>query len=713
MSLKNNSFRFGDFVLDRDERVLTKGGKPVPLPPKAFKLLSVLVQNPGRIVEKDDLMRQVWEDTFVEEANITYTIRLLRKTLEEDRRNPRFVETVPRRGYRFIADVQLTEFKENDEPEISESVIEINNKNVSKVPSRRYWLLFPMVAVLLVLTGASWFMWPRPSGATPVFPTVFSIRKLTTDGRVTHAVISPDGRSVINVVENEEDSGIWLHQIETGNNINLVPTSNDRYGGIAISPDGNFLYFARSPRIDGKQFDIYRTTVFGGVPAKIVSDAQGWMSISPDGYKVSFVRCPYTDNEYCSLWIADSTTGDNQQRLVTRPQPLRISANQFSSDGRAVIFASGQSENAANDFNLFKTDIESGTETSAAKEPFFNIKSISLRAGKDDLLITAKRFPETNFRIWDVAKDGSATPLTEDSETFSMVNSDRTGDVMAAVRSESDISLTLHSLSPPFQKRTLIDAVAAGFPANFPGNGQILFSSTVNGSGDIWCIQQDGIGKRQLTNDPGDETAPVLSRNGQIIYFASNRNGQVQIWRMNADGSDQKQLTQKDGGFPLWESPDGKWLYYQHGLTRDLWRIATGTLSQENAYSEPSYKYAISPDGTKAALSEKSKDGQTIIKVISLQSKKQLATLSPVQRQDPVWEIEWDLNGSAILYSLHDVKDRSSTVWEQPFNSRPPKRLLSINDSFIYYLSMSRDLRSLAVVDGRWRHDAVVLNAVK
>ena len=182
---------------------------------------------------------------------------------------------------------------------------------------------------------------------------------------------------------------------------------------------------------------------------------------------------------------------------------------------------------------------------------------------------------------------------------------------------------------------------------------------------------------------------------------------------MNADGSDQTQLTQKDGGFPLSVSPDGKWLYYQHGLTRDLWRIETGTLAQENTYSEPSYKYAISPDCTKAALSEKSKNGQTVIKVISLQSGEQLAAFASVQKQDPVWEIEWTPDGSAVLYSQHEVKDRSSTVWEQLSNGGPPKRLLSIYDSFIYYLSMSRDLRSLAVVDGRWRHDAVVLNAVK
>jgi len=76
--LKNSNFRFGDFVLDGNERILTKSGTPVTLPPKALKLLFVLVENRGCIVDKDDLMERVWADTFVEVGNLAYTIRLLR-----------------------------------------------------------------------------------------------------------------------------------------------------------------------------------------------------------------------------------------------------------------------------------------------------------------------------------------------------------------------------------------------------------------------------------------------------------------------------------------------------------------------------------------------------------------------------------------------------------------------------------------------------------
>ena len=102
MSADKNTFVFGDFVLDREERILRRKGEAVPLPPKAMQLLLVLLENRGRILEKDELMQRVWADTFVEEGNLPFTIRLLRKTLSDDANKPTFIETVPRRGYRFI-----------------------------------------------------------------------------------------------------------------------------------------------------------------------------------------------------------------------------------------------------------------------------------------------------------------------------------------------------------------------------------------------------------------------------------------------------------------------------------------------------------------------------------------------------------------------------------------------------------------------------------
>src|SRR4030095_12745513 len=105
-SLTNQLYRFGDFTLDLDQRVLSRAARPVPLTPKVFDTLQILVEYRGRIVEKDELMRRLWPDTFVEGANITHNIQQQKKFLNECARNPRYVGTVARRGYRFIADIE-------------------------------------------------------------------------------------------------------------------------------------------------------------------------------------------------------------------------------------------------------------------------------------------------------------------------------------------------------------------------------------------------------------------------------------------------------------------------------------------------------------------------------------------------------------------------------------------------------------------------------
>ena len=99
-------YRFGEFAVDADQLVLLRGGKPVPLRPKVFDTLLVLVEHHGRIVGKNELMDRLWPDSFVEEDNLTFNIRQLRKALGDDARWPRYVETVARRGYRFIAEVE-------------------------------------------------------------------------------------------------------------------------------------------------------------------------------------------------------------------------------------------------------------------------------------------------------------------------------------------------------------------------------------------------------------------------------------------------------------------------------------------------------------------------------------------------------------------------------------------------------------------------------
>ena len=96
---------FGPFRLDAGERLLLKAGQPVSLTPKAFDLLVYLVERHGRLVAKKELLSAVWPDTFVEEANLTYTISALRRALGDSQDGERYIQTVPTRGYRFLAPV--------------------------------------------------------------------------------------------------------------------------------------------------------------------------------------------------------------------------------------------------------------------------------------------------------------------------------------------------------------------------------------------------------------------------------------------------------------------------------------------------------------------------------------------------------------------------------------------------------------------------------
>lgn len=166
MSIKTQDFYdFGDFRLDRAERILTRDGDVIPITPKVFETLLVLIENAGRTVEKEELMQLIWQDRFVEESNLTFNIGMLRKALGDDAAKPRYVETVPRRGYRFIAAVEW--IGTNDEQE--------SNLPTGVLPYRPNESLHPRVSSDkrgAVVALADWQHETNENKAAQISPTV-------------------------------------------------------------------------------------------------------------------------------------------------------------------------------------------------------------------------------------------------------------------------------------------------------------------------------------------------------------------------------------------------------------------------------------------------------------------------------------------------------------------------------------------------------------
>lgn len=708
----DGTYVFGEFRLDPLEKALFRNGKPVPLTPKVYQTLFVLVSEAGHLVEKDELMRRIWDDRFVEESNLTFNIKMLRKALGDDATRPRFIETVPRYGYRFVAEVQARAPRNAETNGVAQAVSE-NEPAARTGAGRGRGLIFAAASLVIVgiLTIGTWYVWSvRGETGFSLLTTTFSSQRLSTNGKVFQALVSQDGNNVVYTsVTADEKQSVWLRQLDSGNNVEIIPPSGDIYFGLALSPDGNFLYFSRRPRNQGDQADIYRVSIFGGIPKKIISEAQGWMSISPGGEKISFVRCRYSDDEFCSLSLANSADGAGEVRLISRPRPIRIGANSISPDGNSIAFAVGQSENSANEFALGAVDIKSGVESMLSNERFFNIKGVAWLPGSRDLLITARRNSEQNFRIWHVsANSGEAVPVSKDSENYSVLSLDRAGARIAATSVKPEFRLGLYPIDTASTGRTIADA---RYPAFTPG-GDIVFSSEMTGNSEIWSINRNGTEQRQLTSDPARDSDPFVAPDGGLIYFASNRNGAEQVFRMRADGTDQVQITHQEGGFPFFLSFDGEWLYYHSGVDRSLRRVSLKTGDEQSILALQKYRFAISPDGQTVAYSEKQGSKQ-LLAIALLTDGRIIRTFATADPNVQLLELAWLPDGNGILYVVTDREFEKNTVWLQKLDGGSPKLITDLGDEEISGFAVSPDGKSFAVTKGGWKHDAVLITGLK
>lgn len=703
--METNSFEFGEFLLDAREKVLLRHGKPLSITPKAFELLLILVKNHGHLVKRNELLNTVWTDIFVEEGNLTFTIRLLRKALGDSQKSPRFIETLPKRGYRFIAEVN--EINSNsDTPKTFSEPLEKNSGDSLKFKN----FLLPVATVLIVgiIFAGFWLAKSKNlEAAASVISAPFVSEKLSTNGKVLHAVISPDGKTVVYTNGIEGKQSVWLRQLESASNVEIIPPSDDFYYGLEFSPDGNFLYFVRAPKSVARQFDIYRVSIFGGIPQKIIGDAEGWISISPDGATISFVRCFYRDDESCALWIADSAEGKNERKLVSHQRPFRIADNQISPDGKTIAFAVGQSESGANEFGLSEVEIESGKVRELTAEKFFNISGLTWLPNRKDLLLTASRIPNQQFRIWQIsAASGEAVPLTKDSETYSKLSLDKEANYLVATQTRQDFRLHLFNLENPSVNRVLADASSVAFAPD----GKIIFSSLMTSNNEIWSIQQDGSGQRQLTNNPADETTSVVSPDGNSIFFSSNRTGETHVWRMNADGSNQMQMTKTTGGFPLSVSPEGHWLYYHHNLTKTLRRISLQNGAEELVLDKRKHLFAISPDGLQVAFLEK-QNAENILMIVSLADLQPVKTFKLAAEKADLMQLNWSPDGKNLAYIIAAGEFENKILWFQHLDGKSPRKIADLgNERMVgFSFALSPHGKSFAVVQGGWRHDAVLL----
>jgi DNA-binding winged helix-turn-helix (wHTH) protein/Tol biopolymer transport system component len=244
-------YEFAPFRLDAAERLLLRDGAAVPLPPKAFDLLLALIEHHGHLLEKDELLKTVWPDTFVEEVNLSYNISLIRKALGESENGSRYIETVPKRGYRFVGEVreapQTAEAPPGSQYFIKDEGQAADGDLENRRRKRRARIILAALAAATLIPIIIYFRYFRPA---PVEAPAIRAFILPPENAKFHfagknpgpVVVSPDGRRLAFVAATPDGKSlIWVRPLDALTAQSLAGT--DGASSPFWSPDSQWLGF--------------------------------------------------------------------------------------------------------------------------------------------------------------------------------------------------------------------------------------------------------------------------------------------------------------------------------------------------------------------------------------------------------------------------------------------------------------------------------------
>jgi Tol biopolymer transport system component/DNA-binding winged helix-turn-helix (wHTH) protein len=383
-------YRFDDVVLDLEAFRLTRGGEPVHLEPKVLELLGYLVQHRGRLVEKAELQAAVWRDAAVSESALTRAVAQLRKALDDDARESRYVETVPTRGYRFRTEVRVEEGRNGSGTgaggtELAATDLDASAPGAaergaterrvrSRGAARRRGLA--IVALLLVLGVLLLRVAPREwrtRHPPPPSPPREAHRTLVSTSRGFNGfpAFSPDGSTIAFASDRSGRLEIYMRPLAAG--AREVPVTTDGQDNVqpAWSPDGRYLAY-HSMRRGG----LWLLPALGGTPRQI-SDFGSAPAWSPDGRRIAFSSLGQAALESVaqyssSLWMLDvDADGPSKPRRLTEPgrPPIGHGPLVFSPDGRDVLFVAEGVWAVPSDGSTAVRELVKGSATDVAVAP--------------------------------------------------------------------------------------------------------------------------------------------------------------------------------------------------------------------------------------------------------------------------------------------------------------------------------------------------------
>ncbi len=571
-----------------------------------------------------------------------------------------------------------------------------------------------LLVALAVIAAAGYGIYALVSRNGPKPFENYSVMQLTKNGKTIVAAISPDGRYLLSVINDGGKRSLWLLNIPTNSDTQVVAPTDFSIRTPVFSPDGNFIYFRRAIDKNETSYNLYRAPILGGAPTQMVRDIDSGVSFSPDGKRMAYVRDNDPEVGKTQTLIANA---DGTGEKVLTSQAGVQSVIGWSPDGKLLASAIPDEGDPFRRIEL--QEVPTGKIEALASEHKLFSELVWSANGRGMFVdyndqIAANSAAQIGYLSY---PGGQFRAITKDTNNYGSISISLDGKTLSAVQSK--VSRTLFFMpATGFTGAPPAPAAAQAreaFLFHWASNGDVFFDNEDS----ILRIAADGSKQTTILSDPASRMVdPVecVERKYIVFEWAGHAGiDRMNVWRADLDGGNPKQLTHGTIDIAGECSPDRKWIYYQAFPDLHLMRVAASGGEGERVPG------SIVPNAIGAAAGfDFSRDGKTLVfvdsKLTATESKQYLVFLdvsveppqSRLVEADPrlASSAGYTPDGKAVVYRISE--NGVQNLWMQPLDGSRGRQITNFQKDAIQHFEFSPDGKTLGVLMAHGESDVVL-----
>ena len=580
------------------------------------------------------------------------------------------------------------------------------------------------LAALLVLGIAGYGVYSifriRPSH----FQT-FTITQVTTSGKAAVTAISPDSRYILTVMNDKGLQSLWLRNLPTSSDTQVIPPSPASYKSLAFSPDGNYLYFIKAVDATNTNFDLYRAPVLGGTPQTVVRGIDSDLAFSPDGHRIAFARANAPEGGKYALLTVNLDGTDEKILQVSSPASDVPSSVAWSPNGSEIAYRLLRPGKALGGIGLLNLG-NSRSETLATYDDKLTLDFKWLPDGDGLLALYAQKGPDYFQRLQiGYFRGGSSDfhPITRDTNGYASLTVSADGKTLATVQTKTFENLyVLHGASgSPAELTPVLPQGQSAYSFDWTPDGNLIFT-------DFTRLLRTSVDQSVPTRLVGDLNAAIVEVSGcgahYLVYAWAFHQGtnSTNIWRSNTDGTNPVKMTDgKNDRSPVC-SPDEKWAYYWNLELQQIWRSrldgSTKPEALPNSVVAKTFPVgsglSVSPDGKLLAYllatvpTPEDPYPQYKIALVDLSAGGGAPKLIEADERIASARVSFSPDGKAVAYPIRE--SGVDNLWLQPIEGSQGKQITAFPSEQIVDFAWSPDGKSLAFLRGHTDSDVVLIH---